>query len=119
MEDTKVTVQVLKDAIKKVVDDRDWNRFHSPRNLSMAISVEASELMEKFLWLDDEQAREELQNNRQEIEDELADVVIAALSFCNNANINLASAVIKKIEEISKKYPVEKAKGRFVKYTKL
>jgi|SRR5579862_3452945 len=119
MNDTKTTIQELKDKVAHFVQERDWQQFHSPKNLSMAISVETAELMEKFLWLDGPGSHQEVADNRQEIEDELADIVIALLAFSNACSINIAPAVEKKIEEIIKKYPVEKAKGRHVKYTKL
>lgn len=119
MNTDKKTVQELKDKVAKFVREREWEQFHSPENLSVAISIEAAELMEKFLWMDSKESREALAKNRQEIEDELADVIIAALAFANACSINVSSAVDKKITEICKKYPIEKSKGTNVKYTKL
>jgi NTP pyrophosphatase (non-canonical NTP hydrolase) len=81
--------------------------------------VEAAELMEKFLWVDNEGSHQEVAKNRQEIEDELADVIIAALAFSNACSINVAAAIEKKMAEIQAKYPVEKSKGKHTKYTKL
>lgn len=119
MNDQTKTVQELKDTVSAFVSERDWNQFHSPKNVSMDIAIEAGELMEKFLWKDDAGSRQELVDNRQEIEDELADIMIAVLAFSNTCAIDIASVVEKKIVEICKKYPVEKAKGRTEKYTKL
>lgn len=119
MDDTTVTVQSLRDAVKKMVADREWEQFHSPKNLSMDIAVESAELMEKFLWLDGLQSYDALEAERKEIENELADVIIAALAFCNATSIDVSEAVARKIAEIEAKYPVEKAKGKHTKYTKL
>jgi NTP pyrophosphatase (non-canonical NTP hydrolase) len=117
--DSVKTVQELKDQVAAFVRERDWEQFHTPVNLATAISIEAAELMEKFLWKDAQEVEQELVDNRQEIEDELADVLIAALSFSNACSIDVSAAVEKKVKEICNKYPVEKAKGRNKKYTKL
>lgn len=119
MEDAKLTLQQLKDISDKFVQERDWGQYHSPKNLSMDISIEAAELMEKFLWLTTEESYEELEKNRQEISDELADVFFGILRFASVAKIDLASAFKHKLEQVGKKYPVEKAKGKREKYTKL
>lgn len=119
MNDSKTTIKELKDKVLRLISEREWEQFHSPQNVSAALSVEASELMEKFLWMDDQESHQQLDTNRREIEDELADVIIAALSFCNACDIDVASAVEHKLQEISEKYPIEKVKGSNVKYTKL
>lgn len=117
--DSTVTIQQLKDQAAQFVYERDWGQFHNPKNLSMAIAAEAAELLEKFLWLDGQASQAEIEKNRQEIEDELADIVIAALMFANGAKIDVARAIAYKMQEIAAKYPVEKAKGRSDKYTNL
>lgn len=117
--DTTTTIQDLKTIAKQVVIDRDWTKFHSPKNLSMYIAIEAAELMEKFAWLSSEQSFDELEKNRSEIEDEMADILICLMHFCNAANIDIASAFIKKLESVKAKYPIEKSKGRHEKYNKL
>ena len=119
MEDKQATVADLKDLIGKFVTEREWGQFHNPKNLSMDIACEASELMEKFLWLTTQESVEELTVNRQEIEDELADVLFGVLSFANTANIDLSRAVSHKLQETARKYPVDKSKGKREKYTKL
>ena len=119
MSDERVTLQELKDEMAAFVKEREWNKFHSPKNLSMAIAGEAAELMEKFLWMENQESFDELDKNRQEIEDELADVLIAAICFANASNIDLGKAIAQKIEEVKAKYPVEKSRGRYTKYTKL
>jgi dCTP diphosphatase len=117
--DSNTAMQDLKTIAKKMITDREWSQFHSPKNLSMYIAIEAAELMEKFVWLSSEQSFEELNKNRQEIEDEMADVFICLVHFCNAANIDMASAFIKKLESVKAKYPIEKAKGKHEKYNKL
>jgi dCTP diphosphatase len=119
IKDSTVTIQELKNQMAQFVRDRDWGQFHNPKNLSMAIAAEAAELLEKFLWLDGTASHSELEKNRQEIEDELADIVIAALMFANSAKIDVARAIAYKMQEIAAKYPVEKAKGKCDKYTNL
>lgn len=117
--DTKTTLQDLKAIAKKFVIDREWQQFHSPKNLSMYTAIEAAELMEKFVWMENNESFAELDKNRSEIEDEMADVLICLVHFCNAANIDMASAFERKLAEVSKKYPIEKAKGRHHKYDKL
>jgi|SRR5581483_5548974 len=119
MADKIITMQQLKDIANKFIDERDWKQFHSPKNLSMDISIEANELMEKFLWLTTQESIEEIDKNKQEISDELADVLFGVLCFANVTGIDLSGAFQHKIAEAAKKYPVEKAKGRREKYTKL
>lgn len=99
--------------------DRDWEKYHSPKSLSMSVAIEAAELMEKFQWLSNEQSIELLQNKKKlkEIENELADIAIYILDFCNIAKIDLSSIILRKLEENVKKYPVEKVKGKSHKYT--
>ena len=117
--DTAITLQKLKDKVATLIRERDWEQFHNPKSLSMDIAIEAAELMEKFLWTDNRESLDEISKNRHEIEAELADVIIAALAFANNTKIDLSTAVHNKLVEIAKKYPIEKSKGRYTKYTKL
>ena len=120
--DNNVTIQDLKKIAKKFRDERDWKKFHTPKELAIDISVEANELLELFLWKNNEEILEKLSTDKkykENILDELADVIHACLGFANSAKIDLASAVIKKIEKTAKKYPVEKSKGKNKKYTEL
>jgi dCTP diphosphatase len=119
MNDTQTTVAQIKDIVKKMVDEREWNQFHSPKNLAMFISVEANELMEHFLYVDNKESYEKVNTHRQEIENELADTLIVAIAFANACNIDIAAAVAHKIEEIKKKYPIDKAYGKSLKYNQL
>ena len=117
--DMTTTIGELKKTIATFVEEREWNQFHSPKSLSMAIAIEASELMEKFLWLENSQSHEEAVHNRQEVEDELADILIALIAFANATEIDLSKALVHKLTTIRLKYPIEKAKGRSTKYNKL
>jgi len=116
MNDTKTTIKELKTAVRAFIDERDWSQFHSPKNMSMALAIEAAELMEKFQWVDTDGSWKMLEKKRGEIEDELADIIIDALEFAIQCDIDVSRAVEDKIEEIKKKYPVEKVKGKSLKY---
>ena len=115
MSDNKTTIQELKSLIEAFVDARDWQQFHSPKNLSMSLSIEAAELMELFQWLDLVEAREAMKTGavRENAVDEIADVLIYALAFCNSNDIDIAEAVIRKMEKNNQKYPADKFKGHF------
>lgn len=101
--------------------ERDWEQFHAPKNLSMAIAAESGELLEHFLWVSPDESRTLLSNpqKRAKVEEELADIVILALQFANVSGIDVASAVVAKIEKNALKYPVAKSKGKSEKYTEL
>jgi dCTP diphosphatase len=100
-------------------DERDWGQFHTLSNLAAAISVEAGELLELFLWSPPATEAKIVEDKRKEIEDELADVVIHCLNFAAAAGIDLLEAVDRKIAENAEKYPVASSKGRAAKYTEL
>lgn len=112
----------LKDIQQKILafrNKRDWAQFHDPKNLAEALSIEAGELLENFLWKTTEQSRnlsaEELKNVKQE----LADIFIFLTYLCDEYKIDLLGEVKKKIEINEAKYPVNKAKGSAKKYTDL
>lgn len=119
--DHEVRLQELKDAIQAFASERDWEQFHTPKNLSMAIAAEAAELMEHFLWHDGQQSFDVLENPKkhQEIAEELADIIIFSLEFANITQLDVASIIRDKMKANAEKYPVEKAKGRADKYTDL
>jgi NTP pyrophosphatase (non-canonical NTP hydrolase) len=122
LNDSSTTVAELKARILAFVRERDWEQFHAPKNLSMALAAEAGELMEHFLWVDADASREIVRRDaarRKKIEEELADVIIYALEFANATGIDAAAAIESKMEANGKKYPVEKARGRSEKYTEL
>ena len=119
--DSATTGAELKARVLAFVRERDWEQFHSPKNLSMALAAEAGELMEHFLWATPETSRAGTADGakRGKIADELADVVIYALEFANATGLDVAAAIEAKMAANAKKYPVEKARGRADKYTEL
>ncbi|MEG9303364.1 nucleotide pyrophosphohydrolase [Psychrobacter celer] len=88
-------------------EKRDWDKFHSPKNLAIALSVEASELLEIFQWLTEEQSQKLSQEQIQHTEEEIADIVIYVLNLCRKLNIDLEQAVLKKIDLNATKYPAK------------
>lgn len=119
MNDSNSSITQLKSIAKQLVDEREWNQFHTPKDLSMNLSVESNELLEKFLWITSASSFAEIDKNRQEIEDEVGDIMFSILQFCSVAHIDATKAFIQKIEKIKQKYPVEKSKGKHDKYNKL
>ena len=121
MTDGKTTVAELRERVLAFVHERDWEQFHSPKNLSMALAAESGELMEHFLWAESKASLDVARDpkKRPAIENELADVVIYALEFANICGIDLAAAIGAKMASNAKKYPVEKSRGRADKYTEL
>lgn len=119
--DSATTVAELKARLLAFVRERDWEQFHSPKNLSMALAAETGELMEHFLWATPEQSHAIAKDpvKRAKIADELADVVIYAIEFANITGLDVSAAIEAKMAANAKKYPVEKAKGRADKYTEL
>lgn len=115
MTDATTTVGELRQAMGEFVNARDWSQFHSPKNLSMAIAIEAAELMEHFQWLSPDEARRsgESPDEMRLISEELADVLCFALSFANAMNIDVSSAVHDKIAKNAVKYPADRFRGRF------
>ncbi len=99
--------------------ERDWEPFHSPKNLAMALSVEASELLEHFQWLTETQSQQLDEEKKQEVAYEMADVLLYLLRMADQLNIDLCQSAQQKMEINAEKYPVEKAKGRAEKYNRL
>ena len=113
--DTRTTVGVLRQAVADFVDARDWQPFHSPKNLSMSIAIEAAELMERFQWLTAEEAQAAVQDltERAAVANELADIVIYCLSLSNAWDLDLSSAVLGKLQTNEVRYPADEFRGRF------
>jgi len=99
------------DALRDLVAERDWDQFHSPENLAKSISIEAGELLECFQWSPD--------FDQEQVEAELADVITYCIHLANKIGVDLDEIVLRKLESTKVKYPVELAKGRMTKYTKL
>ena len=121
MTDARTTVSELRQRVLAFVHEREWEQFHSPKNLSMALAAESGELMEHFLWAESSASLDVARDpkRRPAIEAEIADVVIYALEFANICGIDLAAAIETKMTANAKKYPVDKARGRADKYTEL
>ncbi len=104
--------------IEKFTTDRDWDQFHSIKNLSMALSVESAELLEIFQWLTEEQSNKVKDDpkTKSKIEDELADIFVYLLRIVHKSNIDLESAVLNKLKKNAEKYPIEMSRGNSKKY---
>jgi len=99
--------------------ERDWEQFHNPKNLAMALAGEAGELLEHFQWLTFEQAARLPRDARAEVALEAADVLLFLLRLCDKLDIDLAAACERKLALNARKYPVHKSRGRATKYDKL
>ena len=117
--DHKKSIQELKEKAKKFSEDRDWDQFHSPKELAIGISTEAAELLQLFRFKTDEQMKEMFNNKQthQEIKEELADVLHFVLRFAQLYDIDLTTEFCNKLQKGEEKYPVEKSKGKNHKYT--
>ncbi len=107
----------LRARINQFVKERDWDQFHSPKNLAMAMIVEAAELVEHFQWDTLEESRQLDDEKREQVGQELADTFVYLLRIAEVTGIDLIEAANRKIDLNAKKYPVEKAKGSNAKYT--
>jgi NTP pyrophosphatase (non-canonical NTP hydrolase) len=119
--DEKVTVGELKRKVDSFIMERDWLGYQKPKDLAVSIVLEASELLEKFQWLTDEEVKQALGAPEMfnEVKSELADVVTYTLNLSSRLEIDLSAAVLEKIKENEHKYPVEKVKGNYRKYSKI
>ncbi|HOB75717.1 MAG TPA: nucleotide pyrophosphohydrolase [Phycisphaerae bacterium] len=113
--DADTTVETLRREIAAFVHERDWEQFHDPKNLSIAIATEAAELMEHFRWVRNEHAADLLKDEKAlaGVRDEVADTLAFLLSFANASNIDLTQALRDKMRRNAKKYPVEVYKGKY------
>ena len=107
------------EALRAFVAERDWDQFHSPKNLAMALTVEAAELQEIFQWLSEAKSRELSGQELEAAREELADVFIYALRMSQVLKIDLLDAATAKLEKNRQKYPVEKSRGSVKKYDRL
>ena len=109
----------LRDELRAFAAERDWDQFHSPRNLATALAVEAAELLEPFQWLTEEQSRSLPPDTRAAVEEELADVLLYLVRLADKLDVDLAAAARAKIVKNAEKYPVEKSRGSSRKYDAL
>jgi NTP pyrophosphatase (non-canonical NTP hydrolase) len=112
-------LQELAAELRAFAAERDWEQFHSPRNLAAALAVEASEVLEHFQWLTDEQSLSIPQETRDQVALELADVLLYLVRLADRLGIDLMDAAHRKLELNAQKYPVERARGSSKKYTDL
>lgn len=121
MRDSKITLDVLKDVVKRFCEERDWDQFHNPKDLAIDIINEASELLEYFRYKSEKESIDIMNNpaKKSQVMEEMADIFFALLRLSQKYNIDLATALYSKIKDIEKKYPVGKSKGSNKKYNEL
>lgn len=112
-------IEPLQAALREFAKARDWEQFHSPKNLATALAVEAAELLEPFQWLTEEQSRQLSSAKRDQISEELADVLLYTLQLADKLGIDPIDVAWKKLKRNNEKYPEELARGRSTKYTEL
>lgn len=112
-------IKKLTTKITKFRDERDWKKFHNPKDLAISLVLEANEVLEHFQWKSQIEIEQYIKTNKTEIGEELADVLYWILLMSHDLKIDVSEAIEKKMLKNEEKYPVEKAKGRHTKYTKL
>lgn len=110
-------LETMQQRLLQFAKDRDWEQFHAPKNLAMALAVEAAELMEHFQWLSEAQSESLDPDKRREVGYELADVFIFTLRLAQRLDVDLAQLVEEKIRINAQKYPADKVRGSAKKYT--
>src|SRR5947209_13457895 len=115
MPDTTTTIAELKEAVRQFAAEREWQPFHSPKNLSMGLAVEAAELMEHFLWIGPEESRQVSADPARlgEVADEMADVACYLLTLSYTLGVDLSDAIRNKIAKNAVKYPAEQCRGHY------
>jgi dCTP diphosphatase len=112
-------INELVEQIKKFRDERDWKQFHTHKDMALSVMLEAAELAEHFQWKTKEQAEDYAKTHKNEIAEEVADVAVYLLEFCDILGIDFIDAIKDKLAKNAVKYPVDKAKGNAKKYTEL
>ncbi len=113
------TIKSLTQRIINFRNARDWKQFHNPKDASLSLILEAAEVMEHFQWKNKEEIEEHVKNHKNEIGEELADVLYWVLLMSNDLNIDILAALDKKIAKNNLRYPIEKTKGKHTKYNQL
>jgi NTP pyrophosphatase (non-canonical NTP hydrolase) len=119
MPDENDSLKSLSARLARFAAERDWDQFHNPKNLAMAVAGEVGELVEHFQWLTFEEAQNLAPATREEVALEAADVLLFLLRLCDKLGIDLAAAARRKLELNAARYPIAKARGRATKYDKL
>ena len=112
-------LEALREKLREFADARDWNQFHSPKNLAMALAAESGELLEIFQWLTEEQSRALDPKAQAKATEEIADILLYLVRLGDQLGIDPVAAAQQKLVENGRKYPVEKARGKATKYTEL
>jgi len=110
------SIKELQEQVVAFSDARDWAQFHSPRNLAMALQVEAAELLELYLWAKDDGPQPPHPGREQAVADEAADVFMCLLNFCERAGVDLEAALQSKLARAAEKYPADRVRGKSRKY---
>ncbi len=110
-------LQDLKERLRRFAEERDWDQYHSPKNLAMALIVEAAELVEHFQWITLEQSQSLTDDKKTEVEAELADILIYLVRIADKLDVDLYRAALAKLQNNSEKYPVDQVRGLSKKYT--
>lgn len=117
----KINVEKINEEVESFIKERDWDQFHSIKNLAMALSVEISELVEIFQWLKESESNN-IANDldmKIKVEEEIADIFVYLMRIAIKSDVDIEEAVLKKLKKNAEKYPVDKAKGSAKKYTEL
>jgi len=112
-------IKELTEKIVKFRDARDWKQFHNPKNSAIALLSEATEVLDQFKWLNDEEMRTYVKEGKKEISDELSDVLFWILLMAHDLDIDIKNSFNVKMRENARKYPVKKSRGKHIKYDKL
>ena len=112
MADDSTNITHLKGKIQGFIKERDWEKFHKPKDVAMSIAIEAGELMELFQWKTDEEIEENLNNPayKEKVEDELADIITFCIAFANATGLDISTILDNKLKKNHEKYPVEKSR---------
>ena len=107
---------MLRDRLRTFADERDWDQFHTPKNLAMALMVETAELLEHFQWLTPDQSCDLTEKSRAEVREELADVLLYLVRIADKLGVDLLDAALLKMEKNALKYPADIVRGSAKKY---
>jgi NTP pyrophosphatase (non-canonical NTP hydrolase) len=111
------SLETLRDCLREFAGERDWDQYHTPKNLSMALIAEAAELVEHFQWVEGERSHILADKTRQSVEEEVADILIYLVRIADKLDIDLYRAAERKIGINERKYPADKVRGSAKKYT--
>ena len=121
LSDGKTNISQLKEMVQKFVDDREWGKYHTPKDLALSISIEAAELLEIFQWSGETGAKKALDTPEKfiHLEEEMADVIVYCLSLASVTGIDVSRAIGRKMIKNEQKYPPELVRGNYRKYTEV